>query len=158
MNWEKLLDTYKNIVGDDKNIDNNYDVEENDNPLKDYHLIERYNINDLEPGMYVKYIKNVIDENDNIIEKVCGGGFFIKILKGSKFYEMELLLKSTRLWKLRFIKYKIYAKKPSTRTSIKNNLLDCFKTEIEERRKEIEKRYNISEQPKKNYGVRFLSD
>jgi hypothetical protein len=154
MNWEKLLDTYKNIVGDE---DENDDDEKNDDPLKDYNLINRYNINELEPGMYVKYIKNVIDENDNIVEKVCGGGFFIKILKGSKFYEMELLLKSTRLWKLKFIKYKIYAKKPATRSSIKSNLLDCFKTDIEERRKEIEKRYSISEKPKKNYDVRFIN-
>jgi hypothetical protein len=156
MNWEKLLDTYKNIVGDE-DIDVDEDDKKNDDPLKDYNLIDRYNINELEPGMYVKYIKNVIDENDNIVERICGGGFFIKILKGSKFYEMELLLKSTRLWKLKFIKYKIYAKKPGTRTSIKNNLLDCFKSDIEERRKEIEKRYNMSEQPKKNYNVKFIN-
>jgi hypothetical protein len=156
MNWEKLLDTYKNIVGDE-DIDVDEDDKKNDDPLKDYNLIDRYNINELEPGMYVKYIKNVIDENDNIVERICGGGFFIKILKGSKFYEMELLLKSTRLWKLKFIKYKIYAKKPATRASIKNNLLDCFKSDIEERRKEIEKRYNMSEQPKKNYNVKFIN-
>ena len=156
MNWERLLDTYKNIVGNEDGNDD-IDYEENDCPLKDYNLIDRYNINELEPGMYIKYIKNVIDENDNIVEKVCGGGFFVKFLKSSKFYEMELLLKSTRLWKLRFIKYKIYAKKPATRISIKSNLLDCFKTEIEERRKEIDKRYNISEQPKKSYSVRFVN-
>lgn len=153
MNWEKLLDTYKTIVGDE---DSNIKDDVND-PLKDYNLINRYNINVLEPGMYIKYIKNIIDENDNIVEKVCGGGFLIKILKDSKFYEMELLLKSTRLWKLRFIKYKIYAKKPTIKTSIKNSLLNCFKTEIEERRMEIEKRYNVSEKPKKTYGVRFVN-
>ena len=89
--------------------------------------ITRDNINDLILGSYIKYIK------DN---KLVGGGFLIKINNIDKIVYTELILKSNIIWKLRFLKYKVFMKKP---TIIKNTLYDEYATEIEKRKIELDK-------------------
>ena len=89
--------------------------------------ITRENINDLIIGSYIKYIKD---------DKLVGGGFLIKINNPTKIVYTELILKSNIIWRLRFIKYKIYMKKPHL---IKNTLYDQYSVEIEARKKELDK-------------------
>lgn len=89
--------------------------------------ITRENINDLIIGSYIKYIKD---------DKLIGGGFLIKVNNPSKIVYTELILKSNIIWKLRFIKYKVYMKKINI---IKNTLYDQYFTEIEIRKAELDK-------------------
>jgi hypothetical protein len=77
---------------------------------------------------------------------VYNGGFLMDIKKGSKVYEMVLVVKSNIIWNLRFIKYKIYGKpkKNFVRKSekIKDDFKDLFADLITERKKELEEEQN----------------
>jgi hypothetical protein len=107
--------------------------------------ITRDNINDLILGSYIKYIK------DN---KLIGGGFLIKINNIDKIVYTELILKSNIIWKLRFLKYKIFMKKPNI---VKNILYDQYADEIETRKAELDKeitdKINIINLNKNKYKI-----
>jgi hypothetical protein len=92
--------------------------------------ITRDNINDLVIGSYIKYIKD---------DKLIGGGFLIKVNNPSKIVYTELILKSNIIWKLRFIKYKVYMKKIN---QIKDTLYNQYSVEIEHRKKELDEEIN----------------
>ena len=92
--------------------------------------ITRENINDLVIGSYIKYIKD---------DKLIGGGFLIKVNNPSKIVYTELVLKSNIIWKLRFIKYKVYMRKIN---QIKDTLYNQYLVEIEHRKKELDEEIN----------------
>jgi hypothetical protein len=100
--------------------------------IDDYILITRDNIDSLELGSYIKYIKD---------DKLINGGFLIKIINADKIVYTELLLKSNIIWKLRFIKYKIYMKNNKTNI-IKKSLHEEYQDEISQRKKELDKEIN----------------
>jgi hypothetical protein len=103
MNWEILNEEYI--------INNNSDINSN-NKLNNYELISRNNLENLSLGMHIKYSKSEYDSEKNIIiDKIYNGGFLINILNANKIVNLILVLKSNIIWKLRFIKFKIYAKK-----------------------------------------------
>lgn len=102
-------------------------IEENNN----YEYISRYDIDKLKLGMHIKYIKN---------NKLYNGGFLIDIINSDNIINMILILKSNIIWKLRFIKYKVYAK-PIDKFNRASNIQDIFKSEykdiIDKKTKEI---------------------
>ena len=134
MNWEILNKEY--------NINNNSDINSN-NKLNNYELISRNNLENLSLGMHIKYSKSEYDSEKNIIiDKIYNGGFLINILNTNKIVNLILVLKSNIIWKLRFIKFKIYAKKIENFTKpkiniIKDDMRNRFKNEIEIRKKKL---------------------
>jgi len=137
MNWRQINN---NINQFKSNLKSKSEVDESD-------LIEitRNNINDLVLGSYIKYIKD---------DKLVGGGFLIKINNIDKIVYTELILKSNIIWKLKFLKYKIFMKKS---TIIKNTLYDQYADEIETRKKELDKeitdKINIINSNKNKYKI-----
>jgi len=134
MNWSELQNKVFNITNEDNE------------KLKDYVLITRNNLENLEIGMHIKYIKKSYDlETNEIKENVLNGGFLLDVLKGDKIATMELLLKSNIVWRLKFLKYDIYGKSKSkfnTQDNVKNNLKEIFKDVIEEKKKEYDVKLN----------------
>lgn len=100
---------------------------ETSNGIENYLLIDRNNIDELELGMHIKYIKYGND-------KIYNGGFLKKIidLDKNKLVNTILILKSNIIWKMRFLKYTIYAKKIKS-FNRKNNIIN----QIKENNKEI---------------------
>ena len=96
MNWNNLKLECFNIVDKNKN-----------NLLNNYELITRSDLDKLELGMHIKY---VIYKEDEKSPKIYNGGFLINILNKDNIVNMILVLKSNIIWKLRFMKYKIYGK------------------------------------------------
>lgn len=141
MNWKYLHDKILDI-DDTEDVD----YTQNNDKLENYKLISRNNIDDLEFGMYIKYIKNEYDDSGKIIENICSGGFLVGILNGDKIYKLLLQLKTgDHIWNLKFIKYKIYGKsKKLFKSSNKNILRDIYKNEIAEINKK-----SLDEQNKK---------
>jgi len=129
-----------------KNILSNNDNLESDN----YILITRANINDLVVGSHIKYIK------DN---KILNGGFLLKLINNDQPVNLILLLKTNIIWKLRFIKYDIYMKKPITKINIiKNTLYNEYMNEIEQRKKELDEEITskINNIDKNNYKINII--
>jgi hypothetical protein len=113
MNWNG----YKNINNKELNINNHLlpsskitkSIGIND--LTNYKFITRNNIDEIEIGSHIKYIKNVYDTNKNkFYEKIYNGGFLLEIINSDKIYNLTLVLKSNIIWKMKFIKYKVYSK------------------------------------------------
>lgn len=125
-----------------------YEIIEEDN---NYEYISRYDIDKLKLGMHIKYIKN---------NKLYNGGFLIDIINSDNIVNMILILKSNIIWKLRFIKYKVYAK-PIDKFNRASNIQNIFKSEykdiIDKRTKEIESELNkkLENIKKKNYKIEF---
>lgn len=129
MNWNELYD-----IIDSNQFDN-------------YILIDDTNIELLEKGNHVKYLK------DN---KLYNGGFLIKIIdyNPKKLINTFLVLKSNIIWKLRFNKYKIYVKK-------KENKIDSLKELYNHEIKKINSNYtnniniklDIIKNNKNNYNI-----
>lgn len=122
-----------------------YDITKNENtddPLYDYELISRYNLDKLEIGMHIKYIKKAYNLNTGVSEdKIYNGGFLIDILNGDKTVNLTLLLKSNIIWKLKFIKFKIYGKSKSkfnNTNKLKNNLREEYKDILQLKMKEVD--------------------
>ena len=134
----------------DWNILSKNDIEQKNDPLKNYILINRHNLNDLKIGMHIKYIKNEIKtETGEMIEKVKNGGFLVNIKNGKKVYEMILVVKTNIIWNLKFIKYKIYGQTQRLNLESKlikkinlNGFKDLFIDLITERKKELENEQN----------------
>lgn len=158
MNWKDLTVKYHKIISNDdnesqndnnesKNDDNesqndlqNESQNESQDKLQDYIKITRNNLIDLEIGMHIKYIKKEIDPiTKKEIDKIYSGGFLTKILNPDKIVLMELVLKSNIIWKLRFIKYDCYGKKPENFKINKsiNKLHSAFESEINKRKEEL---------------------
>lgn len=110
MNWDLIS---KNISNEDNS---------------EYILITRDNIDELKVGSYIKYMKD---------DKMVSGGFLLKVLEPTKIVYTELLLKSNIIWKLRFIKYKIYMKNKKI-----NVIFNEYKDEILNRKKELDEEIN----------------
>lgn len=126
MNWK----TIHNKIGLQKRITD--DIDDN------YTLITRDNLSDLKLGVHIKYIKNVFNPKTNEIEeKIYNGGFLINILNKDKPYETILVLKSNIIWKLRFIKYKVYKL-----NAIKNELRKQFDNILDEKMVKFQKTYD----------------
>ncbi len=141
-----------------------YSITENDNlddPLNEYELISRYELDKLEIGMHIKYLKKVYNLNTGLEEeKIYNGGFLIEILNGDKTVNLTLLLKSNIIWKLKFIKYKIYGKSQSKfngTNKLKNNLREEYKDIIQLKMKEVDnilnKKIDIINKNKHKYRV-----
>lgn len=144
MDWNNYKQKYQDITGDTINTDTKKSNGIND--LTNYILVTRDNIDILEVGCHIKYIKNVFDINTNkTYEKIFNGGFLLEITDGDKMHTLTLVLKSNITWKMRFIRYKIYAKlKKDFNYENKNKVVeDHFRNEnaelIEQRKKEIDK-------------------
>jgi len=145
MDWSKYNNSYENITGEKLVIDKIV-KSKGINDLTNYKIITRDNIDDLKIGCHIKYIKNIFDINtDKIYEKIYNGGFLVEIIDGNIMHNLTLVLKSNITWKMKFIKYKVYAK-------FKNNFhyenkdkqfQDNFRNEnineINNRKKEIDK-------------------
>lgn len=134
MDWNNLYNIFK--TKDTK------DTKDEKSELEDYILLSRDNLDNLELGMHIKYIKSEYDEKkDKYIDKVVSGGFLVKVLNGDKIVNMVLLLKvGNSLIKLRYIKYKIYGKKIVRN---KTNLIDNFNndTEFIQKKEEVINKY-----------------
>lgn len=110
-----------------------YEITEEEN---DYDYITRYDIDKLKLGMHIKYIKN---------DKLYNGGFLVDIINPDNIVNLILILKSNIIWKLRFIKFKIYAKsmdKFNRASNIQNIFKSEYKDIIDKRTKEIESELN----------------
>ena len=142
--WKILHDKVDEIISDNEN--KNTIKKKKKDPLDGYIEITRNNLEDLEIGMHIKYIKKVYDlDKDIYYESVYNGGFLVDIKKEEKVYEMVLVVKSNIIWNLRFIKYKIYGKpiKNFNRSNlVKNSFRDIFEDEITKRKKELEEEQN----------------
>jgi len=161
MDWNNYKQKYEDITGDKIQIDNKKSKGIND--LTNYILITRDNINMLEIGCHIKYIKNVFDiETNKTYEKIFNGGFLVEITDGDKMHTLTLVLKSNITWKMRFIRFKVYAKfKKDFNYENKNKIVeDHFRNEnaelIEQRKKEIDKQVQdklkqIQNKPKKHF-------
>ena len=130
MDWSILEKKVNDITNEDK-----YD------PLYDYEYIDRYNLDKLQIGMHIKYIKKTSDQNTGV---VYNGGFLVNILNGDKVVNMVLILKSNIIWKLRFIKYQVYGKPINKlkKTRIKDDFREIYKDEINLRKKELNDKLN----------------
>lgn len=119
MDWNILKDKVNEITEDNN-----------------YNYISRYDIDKLKLGMHIKYIKN---------DKLYNGGFLVDILNNDNIVNMVLILKSNIIWKLRFIKYKVYGKQINNFNK-SSNIQNLFKIEykniIDKRTKEIEDEIN----------------
>jgi len=83
MDWSILEKKVNDITKDDEN-----------DPLYDYEYIDRYNLDKLQIGMHIKYIKKTLDlETGKEIGVVYNGGFLVNILNGNKIVNMILILK-----------------------------------------------------------------
>jgi hypothetical protein len=152
-NWIKLHNKVEEIVSDTdlkkikkNNITNKKETDFID-LLDGYTEITRNNLDDLEIGMHIKYIKKELDlESGETFERVYNGGFLMEIKKGDKIYEMILVVKSNIIWKLRFIKYKIFGKKSENFVKktdrIKDDFREMFGDLISNRKKELEDEQN----------------
>ena len=169
MDWNNYKKSYEDITGEVVEIKRNKSNGIND--LTNYKLITRENIDDLEIGCHIKYIKNVFDiETNKLYEKTYNGGFLVEIVDGDKIHTLTLVLKSNITWKMKYIKYKVYAKAKKDFYKQENEnkqFEDHFRNdnieEINERKKEIDKRVqdklkNIQKQNKKNHFVLFKDD
>jgi hypothetical protein len=132
-----------------------------------FNIVKKIHYDDLKKGMHIKYIKNMYDyEADKFIEKVCNGGFLIEIENGDKIIDLKLVVKTNIVWKLRFIKYTIYAKDPDDfyRESIevKNTAYEENKEAIEKRKKELHQQMEIKlnniKKNKDKYKIIFKDD
>jgi hypothetical protein len=147
MDWDHLHNIFKN---------------KDDKPeLEDYILLSRDNLDNLELGMHIKYIKSEYDEKKRkYIDRLASGGFLVKVLNGDKIVNMVLLLKvGSSLIKLRYIKYKIYGRKI---VKNKSNLIDDFNndTEFIQKKEEVINKYrqkliNNKNKNNKNHTVIF---
>lgn len=123
-----------------------YEITEENN---DYDYISRYDINKLKLGMHIKYIKN---------DKLYNGGFLVDIINPDNIVNLILVLKTNIIWKLRFIKYKIYAK-TIDKFNRSSNIQNIFKLEykdiIDKKTKEIELELDkkIDNIKNKNYKI-----
>jgi len=116
-------------------------------PLDGYIEINRNNLEDLEIGMHIKYIKKELNlETGEETDRIYNGGFLLDIKKGDKIFEMVLVVKSNIIWNLRYIKYKIFGKKSENFVKkteiIKDDFREMFGDLISERRKELENEQN----------------
>lgn len=154
MDWNNLYNIFKNTK----------DTKENKDDLEDYILLSRDNLDNLELGMHIKYIKSEYDEKkQKYIDKIVSGGFLVKVLNGDKIVNMELLLKvGSSLIKLRYIKYKIYGKKI---VKNKSNLIDELNnnTEFIQKKEEVINKYrqkltNNKNKNSRNHTVIFQSN
>jgi hypothetical protein len=141
MNWNQIREHID--ISKSTNLSKSTDLSI-ENKLDDYNLITRYNINDLEIGMHIKYIKSNLNPLTNQYEdKIMNGGFLIEILNPSQIVNMIFILKTNIIWKMRFIKFKIYGKKKENFTNYnlnanpKHELYQIFKTEIDARKNEL---------------------
>ncbi len=116
-------------------------------PLDGYIELGRNNLDNLEIGMHIKYIKKEFNlETGETSERVYNGGFLLDIKKGDKVFEMILVVKTNIIWNLRFIKYKIFGKKmknfANKNDKIKDDFREMFGDLIAERKKELEQEQN----------------
>jgi hypothetical protein len=167
MDWNNYKKKYEDITGEIINTNTNTKKSKGINDLTNYTLITRDNVNILEIGCHIKYVKNVLDINTNkTYEKIFNGGFLLEIVNGDKMHTLDLVLKSNITWKLRFIRFKIYAKlKKDFHYENKNKVVeDHFRNEnaeiIEQRKKEIDKKVQdklklIQSKQKKDHYVLF---
>ena len=164
MDWKKYYDNFLEITNGDNKVKSIKSKGIDD--LTNYKLIGRYNLSDLKIGMHIKYVKNVFDMRTNqTYEKIFNGGFLLNVLNSDKVVDMVLVLKSNIIWKMRFIKYKIYGKDPElfaktdTNNTIINKIADEFKDDINKKKEEIRNRYaidtNMIAKKKKNYNIVF---
>jgi len=137
--------------------------------LTNYKLITRDNIDELEIGSHIKYIKNVFDINTNkIYEKIYNGGFLIDIIDGNIMHNLTLILKTNIIWKMRFINYKVYIKtkdhfnynfKENKNKNQEKKFRNMYNNEINARKEEINKsvqeKINIIKQNKNKHYVIF---
>jgi hypothetical protein len=169
MDWNNYKKKYEDITGEiiDSNVNPNTKKSKGINDLTNYTLITRDNVNMLEIGCHIKYVKNVFDINTNKThEKIFNGGFLLEIANGDKMHTLDLVLKSNITWKLRFIRFKVYAKFKKDFHYENNNkaIEDHFRNEnaeiIEQRKKEIDKKVQdklklIKSKQKKDHYVLF---
>ncbi len=158
----------KNTETDNTETDNTETDNTEINKLKDYILISRHNLDDLEIGMHIKYIKKAFNvETGEVEEHIYNGGFLLDIINGDKIVKMDLLLKSNIVWKLKFLKYEIYGKSKdkfntsdNIKNNIKNNLKDIYKDIIDERKKEydliLNDKLKTINQSKSKYKIDFV--
>jgi len=144
LDWRILHNKVDEIISDTKIIKTK---KENIDPLENYIEITRNNLDDLEIGMHIKYIKKELNlETGKSTERVYNGGFLLEIKKGEKIYEMILVVKTNIIWNLRFIKYKIFGKKQENfvkkTDQIKDDFKELFGDLITERKKELEEEQN----------------
>ena len=151
MDWSILEKKVNDITKEDEN-----------DPLYDYEYIDRYNLDKLQIGMHIKYIKKTLDlETGKVHQVVYNGGFLVNILNGDKIVNMVLILKSNIIWKLRFIKYQVYGKPINKlkKTRIKDDFREIYKDEINLRKKELNDKLNneldIINKSKDKYKVIF---
>ena len=149
MNWNQIQEHINVSKSLKISTDDNSLKISTDDKLKKYNLISRHNINELEIGMHIKYIKNILNPLTNQYEeKIMNGGFLIDIINPSQIVNMIFVLKTNIIWKLRFIKFKIYGKKKeefensNLDTNSKHELYQIFKTEIDARKNEITNEQN----------------
>lgn len=168
MDWNNYKKEYENITGDIINVnESNNKKSKGVDDLTNYILITRDNIDNLEIGCHIKYIKNVFDINTNkIYEKTYNGGFLVEIIDGDKIHTLTLILKSNIIWKMKFIKYKIYGKLKKdfhyNNNLFENHFRNENEDEINNRKKEIDKKVqeklkNIQNKKNKHY-ILFKDD
>ena len=132
----------------------------NNDELNNYELITRNDLDKLKIGMHIKYIKKMYNlETDKIENKIYNGGFLINILNIDNPINLILIVKSNIIWKLHFIKYKIYGKQINKFNNIQNNFKELYKNEILEKNKkdylEVQKLMDEINKKKNNYKIIF---
>jgi hypothetical protein len=147
LDWKVLHNKVDEIISDVDFTKKSKNINDNSDPLDGYIEIGRNNLEELEIGMHIKYIKKELNlETGEMSERVYNGGFLLDIKKGDKVYNMVLVVKTNIIWNLRFIKYKIFGKKKedfSNNTSkIKDDFREMFGDLITERKKELEEEQN----------------
>lgn len=128
------------------------DIVSNGDPLYGYQLIDRNHINDLKIGMHIKYVKRILNPiTQQEEDKLCDAGSLLKIINAKRIFELILQTSNKRI---RFLKYKIYAKTDSIQ-----QFYNLFKHDIEKRTlemtKEQMKKIHLIEQNKHNYKIEF---
>jgi hypothetical protein len=152
MDWDNI---YSNITNQDIN---NKSLGIDD--LTNYTEIQRDNVSNLKIGSHIKYIKNISNkENSTISEKILNGGFLLEIINKDHIVNMVLVLKSNIIWKLRFIKYKIYMKEPNNfnrsklESTLKITLQKILKDDITQKKIELDNRFKIKDVKNKDYNI-----
>lgn len=140
LNWIKIHNKVGKTVSDIDFVKKNINLTEQ---LDGYIEITRNNLEDLEIGMHIKYIKKELNlDTGESLDRIYNGGFLLEIKKGEKVFEMILVVKSNIVWNLRYIKYKIFGKKKENFTRktdiIKDDLREMFGDLISKRKKELE--------------------
>ena len=102
------------------------------NELKDYILITRNDIDKLKIGYHIKYINR---------GNIKDAGILIDVINPEKPIYTELLLKSSGLWTINFLRFDIYMKTNTTENE--KSLREIYKNEINEKKIEYEKEINI---------------